>query len=189
MFKKRGNGMSDDSGIGAERVVFSGILGGRLLRCLLASVGYIFLMAPAFGQVAQTTNTTSSANKSSDEITEIIVTAQKREESLSKTAIAISALTQEQLTNAGVANLTDLTSAAPNVQIEQYPFTGAIFSGIRGIVSKAWTETDDPDVPIYIDGVNIPRAFGLGSAFYDLAPAATQLPPPVAGSNSSTLMP
>lgn len=103
------------------------------------------------------------------ELQEIVVTASKREQSLTKTPIAMSALTQQQLTNAGVDNVSDLTPAVPNVQIEQFAFTGAIYVAIRGIISKDWTETGDSDVGMYIDGVAIPRSFGLGSAFYDLS--------------------
>jgi iron complex outermembrane receptor protein len=137
-------------------------------RFLLASVGSMLLIAPAAGQDAQTAMNSMSLDKKSDEIPEVTVTAEKSASPLSKTPIAISVLTQDQLTNAGVDSLSDIAVATPNVQIETFPYTGAMYVAIRGIVSKDWTETGDSDVGMYIDGVATPRAFGLDSAFYDL---------------------
>jgi iron complex outermembrane receptor protein len=142
-----------DSGEGAQSNSFWG-------RFRLAQVDQ--------GNSSRTNQTSDTSSSSPAQLEEIVVTASKREESLSKTPIAVSALTQQQLTNAGVVSVADLTSATPNVQIEQYPFTGSIYPAIRGIISRDFTETGDPDVPMYIDGVSIPRSYGLGSAFYDL---------------------
>src|ERR1700678_4305600 len=150
------------------KVILSGLPSGGLRRFLLASTGYGFLIAPAFAQDTQTASNLNEADKRSDEIQEITVTAEKSATPLSKTPLAVSAITQEQLTNAGVQSVSDLSVVTPNVQIETFAFTGALYVAIRGIVSKDWTETGDSDVGMYIDGVATPRAYGLDSAFYDL---------------------
>jgi iron complex outermembrane recepter protein len=169
MFEKRERVMPDDSTVQPENLALLGISGVRLHRYLLAAASCILMIAPALGQNAQAaTNSQNSDNNNSNELQVVIVTAQKRSQSIEKTPIAMAALTQQQLTDAGVGSVVDLTSATPNVQIEQYPFTGSIYPEIRGIVSRDFTETADADVAIYIDGVPIQRSYGLGSAFYDL---------------------
>ena len=52
------------------------------------------------------------------ELDEIVVTATKRSEPLSKTPLAVTALSQDQLTAAGVVNLQSLTSSAPSVEMK-----------------------------------------------------------------------
>jgi iron complex outermembrane receptor protein len=148
--------------------VFGTHLGSDLRWFALASTGCIFLTAPAYGQDAQTATNSNNSHKNTEELQEVTVTAEKSATLLSKTPIAVSAITQEQLTNAGVRSLSDLTVATPNVQIEQFAFTGATYVAIRGIISKDWSETGDSDVGMYIDGVATPRSYGLDSAFYDL---------------------
>jgi iron complex outermembrane recepter protein len=138
----------------------------RLL--LLVSAGCGFVVSPAFAQNTGVANNTAESGGSSAEIQEVVVTAEKTATPLSKTPIAVSAISQEQLTNAGVLSPSDLAVATPNVQIEAFPYTGALYVAIRGIVSKDWTETGDSDVGMYIDGVATPRAYGLDGAFYDL---------------------
>jgi iron complex outermembrane recepter protein len=150
------------------KAIHSGLPSGSLRRFLYVFTGCGYLIAPAFAQDAQTAANLNDADKRSDEIQEITVTAEKSATPLSKTPLAVSAITQEQLTNAGVQSVSDLSVVTPNVQIETFAFTGALYVAIRGIVSKDWTETGDSDVGMYIDGVATPRAYGLDSAFYDL---------------------
>ena len=51
------------------------------------------------------------------QLQEIIVTAQKRSENLQQVPIAMQAYTGEQLQNAGVSQLTDITRLAPNLNV------------------------------------------------------------------------
>ena len=100
---------------------------------------------------------------------EIVVTAQKRSESLSKTPLAISAVSQEQLSAAGVLNLQDLSTQVPNLEIGNDSFLGnAVVLTIRGITSNYFDYAGDPAVATYLDGVYIPRTQGLNTGFFDL---------------------
>jgi len=99
---------------------------------------------------------------------EIIVTAQKREERISKTALAISALSANQLRDAGATSVRDLTSVAPNVEVSTVGPANSIMIAARGIFNADFNPAGNPAISTYVDGVYIGRTAGLGGAFYDL---------------------
>src|ERR1700675_4577290 len=66
----------------------------------------------AFGSAVAANSDTNSA---SDQIQEIIVTAQRRTENIQNVPIAIQALTGETLTQLNVTNFDDLVKYLPNV--------------------------------------------------------------------------
>ncbi len=108
---------------------------------------------------------------SSTRLGEIVVTAQKREESLQSTPISIAVLGSEDLEKRGVTSLGDFGSGAvPSLRIT--PVTGRPSSmnvTMRGINPGDATQISrDPTVGIYIDGVYLGRAQGLGAEMFDL---------------------
>ena len=102
------------------------------------------------------------------ELAEITVTAQKRSENLSRTPLAITALSQEQLSAAGVESPKDLTSAVPDVQTSTVGFADSVQVTIRGVTNTAFNIWSDPAVATYIDGAYVGRTQGLNGAFFDL---------------------
>ncbi len=100
---------------------------------------------------------------------EIVVTATKRSESLSKVSLAVSAFSQDDLTSAGVVGLADLASAAPNLEIKTLGFASAIQVTIRGITNSDFNPGASPAVATYIDGIYIARPQGLNGDLYDIA--------------------
>jgi iron complex outermembrane receptor protein len=109
-----------------------------------------------------------SEQKNPSSLEEIIVTAEKRDESLSRTPIAVSVLTPEQLATSGVVALKDLISSVPNLEIGTTGAANSVEVTIRGIGSNNVFEDGDPAVPTYIDGVYVPRTQGLTGTLYDL---------------------
>ncbi len=92
---------------------------------------------------------------------EIIVTAQKREQSVQEVPIAITALTQESLETNRVTSVTDLSGLAPNLAARPAPGGSSIASfSMRGITSYGIVPGSDKEISIYLDGVYIgsPRA-------------------------------
>lgn len=85
---------------------------------------------------------------------EIIVTAQKREQSLQDVPIAITALGGEALQANRVVNVTDLSGLAPGLTTMAVPggVKGAQFS-MRGITGNGSVPGSDREVALYIDGV------------------------------------
>lgn len=59
--------------------------------------------------------------RKTETIEEMIVTANKRETNLLETALAVTALSQDTLDRAGVANLVDIENLVPNLQIGLSP--------------------------------------------------------------------
>ncbi len=112
-----------------------------------------------------------AAADASDGLTEIIVTAERRETRLQKTPISISVATAADLENRRVQSLADLGDGAiPSLRIA--PFfsrTSALTVGIRGIVPfDANQPSRDAAVGIYVDGVFLGRSQGLGAALLDI---------------------
>ncbi|OCC24213.1 hypothetical protein MB02_07705 [Croceicoccus estronivorus] len=99
-------------------------------------------------------------------LTEIIVTAQKREQNLQDVPIAITALSTEALENNRVTSIGNLDGLAPNVTVKDQGDPSAPSITIRGIGCCATLNAVDPSVGIYVDGVYIGRASG---ALFDLA--------------------
>lgn len=95
---------------------------------------------------------------------EIVVTAQKREESLQDTPIAITAFTSTALVDKGISDISELAQLTPNLvfdtasQIGGAANAAAIF--IRGIGNTDFALTTDPGVGTYVDGVYISRSVG-----------------------------
>src|SRR5512139_689241 len=90
-----------------------------------------------------------------DELQEVVVTAQFRQENLQDTPLAITAVSGEQLEQQGLTNLTDLGLVIPNANIRpQGSFSGPTpFIGMRGVQTSDYIFTSDPGVGVYIDDV------------------------------------
>lgn len=98
---------------------------------------------------------------------DIIVTAQRRQESSQKAAIAITALSTEQLTRANVTNATQLTTIAPALQINSvYGATSNFY--VRGVGNFVTNALSDTAVIVNLDGVPLGRPTGVQGLFFDL---------------------
>ena len=92
---------------------------------------------------------------------EVIVTAQKREQSLQDIPVSISAFDADAIEQQGIEDVEDISQYVPNVQIAESPAgsTGATI-GIRGSVTINPAVTWEPTVGIYLDGVFIAKNVG-----------------------------
>ena len=97
---------------------------------------------------------------------EIIVTAQKREQSLQELPLSVTALSAEDLQRAGTVNLTDIRTLVPGLSIDN---TESPQVALRGITSNNLLPTGDPAVATHYNGVYIGRPSALRSSFFDLA--------------------
>lgn len=130
---------------------------------LLASAASIAMTTPAF---AQQTEQSSEASETRDDNV-IIVTADRREQTLQDFAGTATAISGEDLLQIGVQDVTDLQELVPGLSIANNGGNVEVF--IRGIGSTNNTEIGDPAAAFHFDGVNIPRPKGIGSAFFDIA--------------------
>jgi len=115
--------------------------------------------------VAQDTPTEKSSDTPA--LQEVIVTAERREASLQNTAIAITALGTDVLTNTGVSHPEDLNKLVPGLGIAQGGSSTQIY--VRGVGNYGTNALADPAVAFNMDGVYVGRFSGISGNFYDLA--------------------
>ncbi|MDR3506292.1 MAG: TonB-dependent receptor [Caulobacteraceae bacterium] len=140
---------------------------GSFARCAGVLAGSAALVAGGAAYAAEAAAAADGAG-----LEEVVVTAQKRETSLQKTPIAISVMGSAELANRHVLSLEDLGDGSiPSLRVA--PFfarNSALTLGMRGIgaLGDANQPARDQAVGVYIDGVYLGRAQGLGAAMYDV---------------------
>lgn len=103
---------------------------------------------------------------------EVVVTAQKRSQSIQEVPIAITAYTAEALQSKGLTDLHSLSNLAPNVNLDGgSPFSGdssVLSASIRGIGQDDFAFNLDPGVGVYLDGVYLARTIGANQNLLDV---------------------
>src|SRR5262245_24859471 len=91
------------------------------------------------------------------QLEEGVVVAGKREESLQKVPLAITAVSSEMLQKNKIDRIDDLSSVVPSVQVTQFSTNHSIIQyEMRGFVQTDFILTADSPVAIYVDGVFVP---------------------------------
>ena len=98
---------------------------------------------------------------------EIIVTAQKREQSLQEVPVSVTAISGEDITEGGITGMQDVAMETPNFTMTQFNI-GEPQYFIRGIGTTLDSAGADPAVATFIDEVYIGRAGGSSMDLYDL---------------------
>ena len=85
---------------------------------------------------------------------DVVVTAQKREQSIQDVPVSITAFDAEQLDTLKVRDLSDLTVGIPNVSFDEIGTSrGTANFSIRGLGINSSIPTIDPTVGVFVDGV------------------------------------
>ena len=132
------------------RTRFSGL-------CSVAAIAATMVSSGAFAQAEA---------EPAGGIKDIVVTAEKRESTVQKSALSLSVVNAEALRSNGVGNLQDLSAVTPSVSF--VTSGAATIVAIRGVSSRDTSEIGDPAVSVSIDGFNLQRAIGLNSTLFDL---------------------
>jgi len=98
-------------------------------------------------------------------IEEVVVTAQKREQTLSEVPISLAVLDGEFLGNAGVDDFSKAASFIPNLNFQQGFDRSEVAVSIRGLTSGTSNPGIDPSVGFFLDGVYIARPAALTGKF------------------------
>lgn len=141
----------------------------KLARQLLVStsiVACLYAVPAAAQESAAPQSAPNEAVSQVDDDNVIIVTADRREQSLQDFAGTAASLTGEELKRIGVQNFVDLQQSIPGLSVANNGGNVEVY--IRGIGSSNNTELGDPAAAFHFDGVTIPRPSGIGSAFYDI---------------------
>ena len=101
-------------------------------------------------------------------IAEMIVTAEKRDESLQDLPQAITALSPEDMDNRNVFSFLDLSNIAPGVTVAKNEGFKTVIS-IRGIGNEAnQNAIANPSVSYHLDGIYMASPYALHTEFLDL---------------------
>ncbi|MFT5482525.1 MAG: iron complex outermembrane receptor protein [Halieaceae bacterium] len=101
------------------------------------------------------------------QIEEVIVTAQKRSQSVQEIPLAVTAMGADMLDERGITDIASMVSSVPGMHFGQSGSNTRIT--IRGIGTEQTTVTGDPGVAFHIDGVYQARSSAGNALFYDLA--------------------
>ncbi len=118
------------------------------------------LLAPA-GAMAQ-----SAEPAGSQELDEVVVTAERRAVSLQDVPASATVLNAEQIASKGVDNVLDIQTVAPSVAINTY--NRSTFINIRGVGIGQSAPTSNPGVAYYVDGMFIPHEQFIAQSFFDI---------------------
>ena len=83
---------------------------------------------------------------------EIVVTSQKREQSLLDVPITVNALSNDDLDNFAVDNLFEAANLVPGLVFSRAPDDGLALT-IRGLGTPARTQSFDQSVALFLDGI------------------------------------
>lgn len=122
--------------------------------------------AIAISQSAVAQTASPVADASDLQLTDIVVTAQKREGDLQRTPIAISAFGGSTLEDRGIKDIANLQSYIPNLNIGQEQDGTKI--SLRGIGLQGTTSISDSGVAFYIDNFYVGRPSGGSAVFFDI---------------------
>jgi iron complex outermembrane receptor protein len=132
-------------------------LAGRALLGAMAAAGLMLLSFAAVG-VANAADAASAAGP--DQLQEVIVTAEKREENIEKVPISVSVLSRDEMMQRNITDMADVAAVTPGVDFQNQGSTIAL--SIRGISSgiSGYSTTgiylDDVPVQIRLDNGIVP---------------------------------
>ena len=81
---------------------------------------------------------------------EIVVTAQRREQSIQDVGISVTPLGEETLQNLNINTATDIVRAVPGLKMNAYSSSQVVFN-IRGVAQNSYGDEQEPPVAVYQD--------------------------------------
>ena len=116
---------------------------------------------------AQAQEAAPAARGSSSGVGDIVITAERRTQSVQSSSLAIQVLSASALADAGVSQVRDLTAVTPGVNIGQGGPATQIY--VRGVGDFGSTPTFNPAVATYVDGVYVAGANAIEGNLFDLS--------------------
>jgi outer membrane receptor protein involved in Fe transport len=133
--------------------------GSRSTLGLVSSLAIAAMLSASPAQAQEQPAPAEAADEGG--IEEIVVTAQKREQSLQDVPISISAISSDTLRDAGATGIGSIAALVPSLALVQNNQPLAQSYRVRGLGTDPNIPTFEPSVALFIDGVYMPRS-GLG---------------------------
>jgi iron complex outermembrane receptor protein len=123
--------------------------------------------AALWGPILFTMPVVRAADAEPGALEEVIVTAERREESLLEAPVAVTALSGSFLEERRLTSVEDLTEYTPSLQVFAEQVNTELYM-IRGIGRANEDLSTDSGVAVYIDGVYVSQQGAANAAMYDL---------------------
>ncbi|WAC59520.1 TonB-dependent receptor [Brevundimonas sp. SL130] len=133
---------------------------------MMTSVAVLALAAVSAASAQDTEPDAQTRSDGQATLDEIIVTAQRRSESLQRAAVAVSAVSGEALANAGVNEITGLTRMVPSLVVQ--PSGGNTAFYLRGVGTLPANAFAENAIAYNVGGVYYGRPSAPNGSFYDL---------------------
>jgi iron complex outermembrane receptor protein len=123
------------------------------LIMLLSSTHLAHAQTPADAASPELPAESATPSRSGEALEEIVVTAQRRSETLQNVPISASAFDTKALSRLGVTDLPNLSSVVPNLTLTGPWGYSSPQASIRGVGVSVFTQTTEGAVAIYVDDV------------------------------------
>ena len=107
-----------------------------------------------------------SAEPANDGLADIVVTAQRRTESLQRAALAVSAVTGDDLAKSGITETANLGKLVPSLVVQPTGGTTSFF--LRGVGTSSQNSFSENAIAFNFNGVYVGRPTAPAGVFYDL---------------------
>jgi iron complex outermembrane receptor protein len=154
----------------------------NLLLMTCASSAILLMAGTAHAATASAAASASDTSDSSTNVTELVVTAEKRETSLQKVPVAVSVFTGAQRDAIGISTVADVTNFAPGFSYDP----ANVHAFIRGVGRQSVNVTNDQRVANYEDEFYVYSPYGLDKSSLFLSQEQIERGPQnVGGRNAS----
>ncbi len=100
---------------------------------------------------------------------DIVVTAQRREQSSQDVGVALTVISGKDLAEKGVSVVNDIENVVPNMEVDSQFGSGQPSFRIRGIGTREYSSNNASTVGIYVDEVAHPYTITTQGAMFDIA--------------------
>jgi len=127
------------------------------------------MVAVVLGGFTGLAHAQGSETDSDNVLEEIIVVAQKREQSRQEVPISVMAFSNEFLVKSGITDVFQLQAAAPSLKVEKAQSAASTGFAIRGIGTSSQNYGFESAVGLFVDGVYQSRASAMINEMVDVA--------------------
>src|SRR5271170_2300851 len=133
----------------------SGVSGSALssMRGVPQAAALLWLAGAVQFAMAQQTSGNQASGPAGEQVTEIVVTAQRRSESLQDVPIAVTAVTSARLEAIGIQTMENLSELSPGLTTPD--MNGYFQPHIRGVGTSSNGAGIENPIALYVDGVYI----------------------------------
>ncbi len=103
-----------------------------------------------------------------DSLAEIVVTAQKRTQSIEDVPVSVLAIGGEELRERGINNTVQLATATPGLVVNDYGNPVITVFTLRGVQEFDFGDHQESPIAVFADGSYVPYLSGVGMNFFDL---------------------